>query len=190
MNDETYSFVADVREKSSIARSAHCKRQRPAKAGFKDYTEKELREMSGPTLTYNLNRAMAYSDFASLPQDLQEKYLRNIVEHWQVGAYTIGPVMNCSGQIIAKKMKAFGIQPHLYPSKVQRDKFKHEFCGLAEPEPKKDTVKRVSAPGLALQNMAVCFFGAYSPEAIAQRLGNIIPHGQRVKIRVEIEVAD
>ncbi len=71
MKDETYTFFEDVREKSKTARSAHARPQR-GKSRFKQYTAKEVREMSGPDYSVKLGKRMTFQERKALPESLQQ----------------------------------------------------------------------------------------------------------------------
>lgn len=84
MKDETYTFFEDVREKSKTARSAHARPQR-GKSRFKQYTAKEVREMSGPDYSVKLGKRMTFQERKALPESLQQEYIKDILARYKIG---------------------------------------------------------------------------------------------------------
>lgn len=184
MKDETFAFYEDVKEKSITARSAHNKARKSGGKGH-NYTESELRKMNGAEKVYQLGVPMCYADFAEMSIDLQKQYLRNIVDKWQVGPYTIARVMDCSGVLITEKLKAFAIALPKRSNKEKRIKFFEEFGHPA------DTLSPTPALAqLAMRQVQLNFAGAYSAEAILKSLTGLFCPGAQVNIAINIEVAD
>jgi len=107
MKDETYTFFEDVREKSKTARSAHARPQR-GKSRFKQYTAKEVREMSGPDYSVKLGKRMTFQELKALPESLQQEYIKDILARYKVGATAIAEVLDTHPQACLKHLKALG----------------------------------------------------------------------------------
>lgn len=49
-------------------------------------TYKQWKERNGAVMSYNINKPMKWAEFKELPQDLQEEYLRNLIDkHYATG---------------------------------------------------------------------------------------------------------
>lgn len=89
MTDEKYLYISDVADKKRTARGIHNKRTHAGKGGKvkfpSDYmTSKELKQMSGEVITYNLNSPMTWAEFKILPEDLQRIYVSKLRERYHV----------------------------------------------------------------------------------------------------------
>lgn len=81
MNDAEYLYKHDVMQKSNIARSARSRRTHNGKSGGvklpSDYmTEKEIQSMNGEVKSYPLNKPMEWEEFKSMPEDIQQTYIK------------------------------------------------------------------------------------------------------------------
>ncbi len=90
-NEAEALFRSEVREKKEIARSAR-KRVVNKKSGCRlpVRTAEEIRSMSSPCQTYNLDIAMTWSDFQNLPMGAQEAYLRLLAKKYSIGEDKLG----------------------------------------------------------------------------------------------------
>ena len=80
MDDEKFVFYEDVREKKTISRGSRYKRTHAGKGGRvklpSDYlSNKELKAMNGEVKSYHLNSPMLWSEFKSMPDDIQVLYI-------------------------------------------------------------------------------------------------------------------
>lgn len=107
MNDETYTFIEDVREKAITAKSAHS-RPRHGKSRFKQYTEKEVREMSGPDYSVKLGKRMTFAELKALPESLQKEYIKDILVRYDISSTAIAEVLGANPATCLKHLKALG----------------------------------------------------------------------------------
>lgn len=103
MKDEAYVFYEDVREKSITARGA---RNRPNRRTLRvpNYTKKELEAMNGQAISINLNNAISYKYFKTLPESLKKEYIQNLIDKYDAGPTEIARLLgmgvkNCSAQL-------------------------------------------------------------------------------------------
>lgn len=80
-SEEEKDFHEDTRDKKRIAASSHKQRSHCGKGGrvrfpSDNLTKKELREMSGECVSYNLKKPMDWATFKRMPEDLQKEYVR------------------------------------------------------------------------------------------------------------------
>lgn len=100
MRDEEYVYFQDLKEKKVTGYSARKQRSHCGKAGCKlpsDYlTKKEIKNMSGEVKSYRLNEPMMFDEFRSMPDDLQEAYLKAIREKYNASDTQIAKMMYTS----------------------------------------------------------------------------------------------
>lgn len=114
MNDETYSFIEDLREKKQIARSAHnrrthCGRSGAIRFGYENMTKKEIEAMSSETKTYNLELPMAWKEFKRMPADLQAAYIKGLWNKFDIPVKNIAAMMGCGYSTLANRIAALGL---------------------------------------------------------------------------------
>ena len=82
MNDETYAFISDIKEKNSIVRSGGKKGR--SRYGCKllsdNLSAKEKRMMNGTMVSINKDRPMNYEKFCSLSAQLKKEYIQHIID--------------------------------------------------------------------------------------------------------------
>lgn len=128
MKDEKYVFFEDVKEKSITARSSK-KRPRHSGCRLPQYTAKEMREMSGPTYTLNLKKAIPYAEFKALPEDLQKEYIKNIVDRYRVGPTAIAELMGASPGTLGVYLneRGFSFKRGFRPAKEDLARFREDY---------------------------------------------------------------
>lgn len=178
MTEEARLFRDEIKEKSIIARSAHCKNS--SAPTTRRRTKKEIRDLSGPIQSYNLTKPMDYAVFVKMPEDLQEKYLREIIKKYHVGPYTIAKVMNCSGTTIAKYIKRFSLRIPTHSKRTDSQKFLESFGGVSP-------VKKVpSKPAMIMTENQAVFDGKYNSHSIMQYINSNVNPDECVKITITI----
>lgn len=105
MTDEKFTFISDVKEKGSIARSSHNKRTHCGKGGCKlphEYlTAKERKALSGEVKSYRLNDPMKWDEFKYMPDDIKTSYIQIIRERFGVSDSCIAKML---GVYMAKRL--------------------------------------------------------------------------------------
>lgn len=180
MKDETYTFFEDVREKSKTARSAHARPQR-GRSRFKQYTAKEVREMSGPDYSVKLGKRMTFQELKALPESLQQEYIKDILARYKVGATAIAEVLDAHPQACLKHLKALGFT---FPrggrrSEAELERLRADFGICVAQAPTKKTT---------LQNLAFSFCGDFNAASFVSQLSAFIPAGQALRVSVAVEV--
>lgn len=92
MTDEKYTFIEDIRQKSSTAKSSHYKKTSGGKhVKFpSDYlSKKEKNKMNGEIKGYDLNKPMDWTEFKAMPDDLKKEYIEKIQKRFNVYRKTI-----------------------------------------------------------------------------------------------------
>lgn len=114
MKDEEFVFRSDVREKSSIARSARNRRTHNGKGGRvkfpSDYmTKKELKAMNGEVRSYRLNEPMSWKEFKAMPDDIKVTYIKLLRERYNVPDTHIAKMVGVTGVTFLKEVARLGI---------------------------------------------------------------------------------
>lgn len=114
MKDETYSFISDVKEKGTVARSSHNRRSHTGRGGkvrfpSDNLSKKELQKMSGECKSFRLNEPMTWAEFKSMPDDIKVTYIRLLQEKWKVPIVHIGKMMGVSQTVIQRETARLGI---------------------------------------------------------------------------------
>lgn len=181
MKEETRIFYEDVQEKAKTARSAH-NRPRRGKSRTKDYTAKEVRNMSGPTYTINLNKPIAYRDFKALPENLQKEYVQNLIAKYDAGPTEIARVMGANMKTCSALLHRLGFTF----AKGHRQAVEKK----AQMRAAYETTEVTPAKKMALQNISLAFSGVYDPGAFAKQLSAFLPKGQELRVSLVVEVVE
>lgn len=114
MDDITYEFMQDCRDKKVTARSARSTRTHNGKRGAvkfpSDYlTKKEREAMNGKVETYRLNEPMTWKEFKQLPEDLMKDYIKAIREKFNAPDNYIAEMMGVTHGCLGGYIKALGM---------------------------------------------------------------------------------
>lgn len=181
MNDEAYVFYEDVKEKSIVARGAH-KRPNRRKSRVPDYTTKEMKAMNGQVNSINLNAAITYEHFKTLPEGLKREYIQNLIAKYDAGPTEIAHILgmgvkNCSVQL---RKLGFNFNRGHRQSKENKERMRADY----------GVVSTAAAPTkkMALQNVSFTFSGVFDACEFTRQLSAVIPTGQEVCASVVIEM--
>lgn len=205
MNDFDY----DAMQKKRIARGAQHKRcgskSKKCSLPSDNLTPAQKRALNGEVKQYNLNEPMTWEAFKAMPQDLQEKYVRDLHSRFNVGATTISREMfglsECTLHVYAKHT-GFNLATRTCRlSNSQRDVWERwlnrepELIEEEASEPTEEMIeemteddsKTVAEPatfGIGAFHVEWC--GEFDAAAFMAQLSKLpIPSG-RVKIRLEV----
>ena len=114
MDDITYEFMSDCRDKKVTARSARSTRTHNGKRGAvkfpSDYlTKKERTAMNGKVETYRLNEPMTWDNFKQLPEDLMKDYIKAIREKFNAPDSYIAEMMGISHACLGGYIRTLGL---------------------------------------------------------------------------------
>lgn len=84
MTDETYTFISDVKQRGSIARSGgrKGKSRRGCSLPSDNLTTKEKRQMNGDMVSISMDRPMSYEKFQTLSREVQKEYIQNMTDNY------------------------------------------------------------------------------------------------------------
>lgn len=113
MKDETYSFISDVKEKGTTARSAksRCTHSRGGKVRFPsdNLSKKELMKMNGECKSYRLNEPMAWNEFRAMPDDIKITYIKLIRQKFNPSVTQISKMMGVTEATLRKELKKLNL---------------------------------------------------------------------------------
>lgn len=133
MNDFDY----DALQKKRIAAGArHMKRGSRSKRcslPSDNLTPAQLKRRNGPVSTYKLDAPMRWEDFKAMPEDLQKKYLTNLVGTYGATNEMLGDMFYVHPTHVGSVKKALGVvsnNPHKLTGekKAIRDQMWAAFC--------------------------------------------------------------
>lgn len=176
MNDATYSFISDVRERKTIARGAKSRvcgsKSKKCSLPSDGMTHAQWKRRNGPVTTYSIGKPMTYEQFKSMPADRQKMYLMHLLENYNASNTDIANMFGITSTSVANRRKKLGIIPTLgrgnKPSQEDRRLWqsflaKGDNPGACTPEtcpdepdcygveetPVVDTVEEITPPELA-----------------------------------------
>ena len=185
MKDEERVFYEDVREKAITARGAHNRNKRKFRAP--NYTAKELSAMNGPLNSINLNAAMSYEEFKTLPTGLKKEYIQNLVSKYDAGPSEIARLLgmgvkNCSTQLGKLGFK-FG-RGHKQSEKNKR-RMRADYGVTNTPR-----IAQAPTKKMTLQNISLTFSGSFDASDLAKQLSVMIPNGLPIYLSVTAEIKE
>lgn len=182
MKDEAYVFYEDVREKSITARGA---RNRPNRRTLRvpNYTKKELEAMNGQAISINLNNAISYKYFKTLPESLKKEYIQNLIDKYDAGPTEIARLLgmgvkNCSAQL---RNLGFKFNRGHRQSAENVKRMRADYGTLI-------TTAEAPTKKMALQNVSFTFSGPFDAGELTKQLSAIIPEGQETCLSINAEI--
>lgn len=135
-------FEYDCYRKKNIAHSA-MKRKCGSKSkkcslSTDHMTNKEWKERCGQVMSYNIGKPMLWAEFCKLPKDLQEEYMKGLIDKFSANAKTFAEMFGVSAPTVARYIKKnnLGIEflKGRYPRGEKGDAFKRFMNGDAAVE--------------------------------------------------------
>lgn len=125
MNDTT--FYETVRDRKALVPSARHKvngsKSKKCILPSDNLTAAEKKKLNGPMKTYAINQPMPWSEFKSMPHDLQQEHIDYIQNRFELGLVTISRVVfGMSDAALTLYAKRVGLKAESY--KGARDKSK------------------------------------------------------------------
>ena len=115
MNDTTYTFVETVRDRKAMASGARHKvngsKSKKCTLPSDNLTAAQKKKLNGAVKNYCINHPMSWSEFKSMPLDLQQEHLDYIQSRFEVGVNTISRAVFGMGDCtLAAHAKRFGLK--------------------------------------------------------------------------------
>ena len=135
MNDAEYIFNQTASERKRIGRGDWYKKRqggRQVRLPSDHMTAKEIKERSGPCMSYNMNAPVHWLDFKMWPDDIKTEYLQRLEESYRASTLDISLMMHTSYDNIRLLKQRLGIASKRGGNRPGVDKKAWaEFCGVA-----------------------------------------------------------
>lgn len=117
MDDDTYEYHQDLKEKKTTGNSARNRRGHTGKRGgmktAADYmTKKQLRALDSEVKTYRMGSPMSWTEFQTLPDDLKKMYVKNLRKKFNVPDSVLAMAMGVELEDFAKCLKDIRLSPN------------------------------------------------------------------------------
>ena len=199
MNDFDYDALQKKRIAAGDRHRKRGSKSRKCSLPQDHMTPAQLRRMNGPVKTYNLNQPMRWTEFITMPEDLQKQYLTGLIATYSATNRMLGAMMGVTGATVYQRQKYLGIPPvrtrhTTVVTRAERDRVWEAFCTGATVEPVEETPapeepEKDQNRYLDLTSFNAEFTGPFNPESLASWLAAFPIHGTpSVKIRVEVEI--
>lgn len=112
MTDAEYIFKSTSAERKRNGYGDHNKKRqggRIVRLPSDHMTAKQLKERSGPCMTYNMNAPVGWPEFKTWPADIQREYLQKLKDTYGASAAPIGEMMGIGKQTIVNLQHSLGI---------------------------------------------------------------------------------
>lgn len=214
-------FYKEISEQKRIARGAiHRKGGSKSKkcSMSTDYmTQKQWKERNGPVMSYVMNEPIAWDSFKQMPKDLQEQYVKNLVEKYGATYTNLSELFEMSVTTVRKYFSKQGIDPGCHVGhrmNAEQRSVWMEFLGVEEESieaeiekietcadiaeesgdteeivPETESPKpEVVKPSCTMKRFTVEFNGHIDVDMIANSLRMILGDGSNGNLRVEYYV--
>lgn len=113
MNDETYVFIQDVRERKVTARGARHKvngsHSKKCTLSQDTLTPAQLKRRNGPVLTCDLNKPYTLAYLRTLSRHMQIEYMENLLSKFNPTNTQLSNMLDCSPTWLYSYLKSLGI---------------------------------------------------------------------------------
>ena len=107
-------FDAEVRERKRLASNARHKKNgsksKRCSLPTDHMTEKQWKERCGQVMEYKLNEPIPWAVFKAYPKDIQEMYIKNMVDKYHVTASDLGRLFGCHYGTVSRFCQQHGLQ--------------------------------------------------------------------------------
>lgn len=117
MDDDTYEYYQDLKDKKTTGNSARNRRGHTGKRGgmktAADYmTQKQLRALDGEVKTYRMGSPMDWAEFIGMPDDLKKMYIKNLRKKFNVPDGVLASAMGVDIQVFTEALKSIRLGPN------------------------------------------------------------------------------
>lgn len=204
-------FEYDCYQKKNIAHSA-AKRKCGSKSKkcnlpSDSLTAKQWKERCGKVMEYQIRRRMEWAEFQSLPKDLKEEYLNNLINKYSANARTIADMFGVNPNTVLRTVKSNELNVKFlrgkHPSGEQFIEFQKfldsdsecsDVSDVTDGEPVDVTLEMTnepeSTPGqiTKLDSFTMNFSGEVNVDMIANSLRYILGSAGKAKITISCEM--
>lgn len=116
MDDDTYEYYQDLKEKKTTGNSARNRRGHTGKRGgmktASDYmTKKELRALNSEVVTYRMGAPMNWTEFSAMSDDLKKMHIKNLRKKFNVPDEELAISMGVNNRKFNDCLKAIKLSP-------------------------------------------------------------------------------
>lgn len=113
MNDTTYTFIQDIREKKSTASGARHRvsgaKSKKCTLPHENLTPAQLRRRNGPVKTYSCAKPCTYEEFKDMPEKVQWFYIDTCLNTFGGTSTKLAEMWGVTGQCVRQNMKRLRI---------------------------------------------------------------------------------
>lgn len=201
-----HDFEYDVREKKRLARNAFNRKNgshsKSCSLPSDRMTEAQWKKRNGAVMNYDLKQPMNWAQFASMPTEIQEEYLRRLSERYHVTIRCMADLFGVSWETVSRYLKAnhpwMKFKRGNAMSNEDKAGFAEFLCGsqpvAEEPldeEPQEPYDEKKEAAGFRMRSLVAEFETLYEPGAVNNMILAMMPSGltgNNVRIRIEIDI--
>lgn len=217
MND----FEYDVLQKKRIANQARYRKNgsksKKCSLSTDGMTRRQWERKCGEVMTYRIGQPMSWEEFKSIPRDIQEDYLKSLVEKYSATCADLAMMFGCTAATVSRFCKQNNIDVGFHVgkrmTKEERARFK-EFLSVdqepdeieepdevediepcepesQEPERNEDVEPhRLSekSDSTIMKNATFLFYGSLKPEMVYNSLRSILPDDARGELKISFSL--
>jgi hypothetical protein len=114
LSDEAYELQQDTKDKKITARSArhtrsHCGKGGQVRFPSDSLSKKEREAMNGECKSYRMNDPLSWSEFKSMPADLQAMYIKAVRDKYKVPNNVLAEHMGVHPTTLSHYLKCIGV---------------------------------------------------------------------------------
>ena len=203
MND----FDFDVMERKRIASNARrrkcCSKSKKCSLPTDHMTQKQWKERNGKVMSYQMNAPMSWAEFKEAPVDIQEMYIRGLMEKFGVLATDLGGMFGVGARTVSRYCKE--VLPGIVfrrgsrITKENRAAFA-EFCGknddlcdkaqvvkmpnVRRAVPYAEAIAPANASSMAMNRFSLHFSGRFDANMMLNSLSYMLPDGAEAEIEI------
>jgi len=153
-------------------------------------THAQWKKRNGEVMEFNLKAPMTWSEFKSMPFDLQTEYIKRLHTEYRINATSLAQMFEVGAETVRSYCRErLGIQFHRgnMMSKTQREMWEDFLTAPESPEPKIDSVAEIaeSKPEsdisetesdfkMRMRDISMRFSGALDVDAISNTLRHVL----------------
>lgn len=204
-----HDFDYDVREKKRLAKNAFNRKNgshsKSCSLPSDHMTDAEWKKRNGEVMSYDLKAPLNWTQFTDMPLEIQEEYLRRLVEKYHVTITCLsdlfGVKWNALDRFLKKNHPWLRFKRGAKMSAADKAGFAEFLCGGPNPaEQKTETIDSEESPAynhdaekhaFRMRRLSAEFETPYDPASVGNMVLTMMPtalSGAPVRIRLEIDI--
>ena len=207
MNEFDYEVMMRKRLARNARRKKNGSKSKRCSLPSDRMTPKQWKERNSEVMSYNLSKPMKWQEFKSMPEDLQEQYIRTLHNEHGGRQNEIAAMLGISNNTFSKycTAKKWHIFEHTGGIKSSKDKRWETFLNgpeleqediklkvVCEAEQEQESMEPPKAAEtndtMKLDFVSLGFDGPFDESAIVKSLGMIVKKGQPVHIEIRCNI--